>query len=214
MKAPSRQAEYNPQIVKEIGKSYQKHIKIPVAAKGESLEGTGSIVFDHKFKRLYVCISERACARTLNNYLKIVNSNCLPGKEYTMVTFKAFDNHKKTSPIYHTNVMMAILEFHVIVNLNSIIDPSMRAYVKKCLSFGREIIDISHKEMGEMCGNMIQVKDDKDQLCLIMSTRALKGLSSSHKKILEAHYKILATDISTIEHIGGGSARCMVAEIF
>lgn len=65
-----------------------------------------------------------------------------------------------------------------------------------------------------MCGNMIQVKDDKDQLCLIMSTRALKGLTAAHKKTLEANYKILATDISTIERIGGGSARCMVAEIF
>ena len=129
-------------------------------AKGESLEGTGSLVFDHKFKRLYVCISERACALTLNNYLKVINSHCLPGKEYTMVTFKAFDNKKQMSPIYHTNVMMAILEHHVIVNLESIVDPHMRSYVKRCLSVGREIIDISYHEMGEMCGNMIQVKDD------------------------------------------------------
>ena len=180
--------------------------------KGESLEGTGSLVFDHKYKRLYVCISERACAKTLNNYLKVLNEQCLRGMGYTMVTFKAVD--KKSTPIYHTNVMMAILEHHVVVNLSSIPDPHMQSYVKRCLSLGREIIDISHQEMGEMCGNMIQVKNDKDQLCLIMSTRALKGLTAANKKTLEAHYKILATDISTIECIGGGSARCMVAEIF
>ena len=76
MKAPSRQAEYNPQIVKEIGSSYRKHIKIPAMGKDESLEGTGSLVFDHKYKRLYVCISERACAKTLQNYLKVLNEQC------------------------------------------------------------------------------------------------------------------------------------------
>jgi hypothetical protein len=92
------------------------------SAKGEALEGTGSLVFDHKFKRLYVCISERACSKTLNNYLKQLNENCAPGKQYNMITFKAFDNKKPQSPIYHTNVMMAILENHVIVNLSSIID--------------------------------------------------------------------------------------------
>ena len=78
--------------------------------------------------------------------------------------------------------MMAILEYHVIVNLSSIIDQDMRAYVKKCLSFGRQIIDISHEEMGEMCGNMIQVKDSTNgELCLIMSTRALNGLTKEHR---------------------------------
>lgn len=82
------------------------------------------------------------------------------------------------SPIYHTNVMMAILEFHVVVNLSSIVDPNMRSYVKKCLSLGREVIDISHEEMGEMCGNMIQLKDARNgELCLIMSNRALNGLT-------------------------------------
>ena len=182
--------------------------------KGESLEGTGSLVFDHKFKRLYVCISERASAKTLNNYLKLINAECLKKKGYTMITFKAFDNKKKMSPIYHTNVMMAILEHHVIVNLDSIVEPTMRNYVKRCLWFQRDIIEISHQEMGEMCGNMIQVKNDKDELCLIMSRRALKGLTKEHRKILESNYKILETDISTIEQIGGGSARCMVAEIF
>ena len=131
-----------------------------------------------------------------------------------MITFKAFDNKKEMSPIYHTNVMMAILEHHVIVNLDSIVDPYMRSYVKKCLSIGRKIMDISNHEMGEMCGNMIQLKNDQDELCLIMSNRALRGLTTEHLKELEAHYKILASDISTIERIGGGSARCMVAEIF
>jgi hypothetical protein len=155
MNAKSRQAEVNPKIVKEIGGNYKKIIKLPPSAKGEALEGTGSLVFDHKFKRLYVCISERACSKTLNNYLKVLNDSCLPGKQYTMITFKAFDNKKQMSPIYHTNVMMAILEYHVVVNLSSIVDPNMRSYIKKCLSLGRKVIDISHEEMGEMCGNMI-----------------------------------------------------------
>jgi hypothetical protein len=110
--------------------------------------------------------------------------------------------------------MMAILEHHVVVNLDSVADAYQRAYLKKCLSMGREIIDISHKEMGDMCGNMIQVKNQQAELCVIMSDRALMGLTKKHRDILTKEYKILNTDIGTIEKIGGGSARCMVAEIF
>ena len=214
MKAANRQAEVNPKVVKEIGKAYKKTIHVKPSKKGECLEGTGSLVFDHKFKRLYVCISERACPQTLNSYLDTLNSHCVDGKKYSLITFNAFDNKSPRSPIYHTNVMMAILENHVIVNLDSVADAHQRAYLKKCLSMGREIIDISHAEMGEMCGNMIQVKNKDDELCVIMSNRALKGLAKKHREILTKNYKILNTDIGTIEKIGGGSARCMVAEIF
>ena len=182
--------------------------------KGECLEGTGSLVFDHKFKKLYVCISERANLNTLKNYLDLLNSNCVAGNKYSLITFDAFDNKTPRSPIYHTNVMMAMLENHVIVNLDSVADPDQRAALKKSLEQDREIIDISHKEMGEMCGNMIQVKNNKEELCVIMSERAKKGLTKKHREVLEKNYKILCSDIGTIEKIGGGSARCMVAEIF
>jgi hypothetical protein len=80
MKAPSRQAEVNPKIVSQIGKSYAKQVVLKPSNKGESLEGTGSLVFDHKFKRVYVCISERASPSTLTSYLKTLNSHCLNGK--------------------------------------------------------------------------------------------------------------------------------------
>ena len=110
--------------------------------------------------------------------------------------------------------MMAVLEHHVVVNLDSVTDKQQRTHLKKCLSMGRKIIDISHEEMGEMCGNMIQVKNKEDELCVIMSERAKKGLTKQHRETLEKNYKILVSDIGTIEKIGGGSARCMVAEIF
>lgn len=107
-----------------------------------------------------------------------------------------------------------MLENHVVVNLDSVTDTQQRAHLKKCLSMGRQIIDISHEEMGEMCGNMIQVKNKDDELCLILSERALKGLTKKHREILEKSYKVVSSDIGTIEKIGGGSARCMVAELF
>jgi hypothetical protein len=79
---------------------------------------------------------------------------------------------------------------------------------------GKKIVEISYKEMGEMCGNIIQVKDTEGRLCVIMSKRAEEGFSNVNKKILESNYKLVASEIPTIERIGGGSARCMVAELY
>ena len=132
------------------------------------------------------------------------------------MAFHGFDNSKpKPNPIYHTNVIMAMLDKHVIFCLDSIHDPKERAMVLKELKEDREVIDISYQELGEMCGNAIMVKDaTTGDLCLVLSQRALKGFTPEHRKILESSYRIVASDIKMIEIIGGGSARCMVAELF
>lgn len=119
------------------------------------------------------------------------------------------------TPIYHTDVMFAMLDQHVVCCLDAIEDLMEReALIREMEEGGRTILDISHYEMTQMCGNMVQVKDSCGQLCILMSQKAREGLSASHRRQLEDNYKIISSDISMIETIGGGSARCMTIELF
>lgn len=215
MKVPSRQREINPDIITEIGANYKKMIPLKAARKGESLEGTGSLVIDSRLRKIYCCMSERADFNTLIKFSMKLSK--LAKQSYELVSFSA--NDQNGTRIYHTNVMLAMLDKHAICCLESIESDHDRENLKKHLTQGgREIIDISYKEMGEMCGNMIQLRSEKPlpkgPLCVIMSERAKKGLTKEHLATLQDNYNIIASDISTIETIGGGSARCMVAEIF
>jgi hypothetical protein len=152
MKAANRQAEVNPKVVRDIGKKhYKKVINLPASYPGEALEGTGVLVFDHRLKKCYVSRSERARLSTLYDYMDVLNTHCVK-KKYKVIPFVATDGNG--TPIYHTNVMMAILDRHVICCTESI-SPLYREELVKELSQDREIIDLSRTEVGEMCGNMI-----------------------------------------------------------
>lgn len=129
------------------------------------------------------------------------------------MTFNSFD--KSGSPIYHTNVVCAVLSKHVILCLSTVRDPVEREQLKQAVKkSGKKLIDISYKEMTNMCGNVIQVINKKGEDCVVMSERAYQGFSQKHKDELERSYTLVHSPIPTIENIGGGSARCMVAEIF
>lgn len=213
MKAPTRQAEVNPKIIKQIGGQYKQVINLTPALDGEALEGTGSLIIDNKHKKVYCSLSERACEATLYKFMSQLNAIC-KNKKYRLVTFHASD--KTGSPIYHTNVLMALLEKHIVFCLDSIHDPFERKRMELELTEGgRQIVDISYDEMGNMCGNMINVKDKRNgEMCLIMSDRAKNNLSKKNQSTLSKAYRIVASDIKMIEIIGGGSARCMVAELY
>jgi len=211
MRVPSRQREINPLIVKEIGSQYWHVEHIRAAKKGSALEGTGSLIFDERLNKVYCSLSERACPDTLNDYMNTLNK--LAQKPYKLITFNATD--REGGSIYHTNVMLAMLDRHAVCCLDSVVDPKESSeLVKELAEGGRQVILLSHDEMGEMCGNMIQVKNAEDKLCVIMSDRAKKGLRKENLALLEKNYQIISSDISVIETIGGGSARCMVAELF
>ena len=215
MKVQSRQREINPDIITEIGQNYKKNLTLKPDRKGKALEGTGSLVIDSRLKKIYCCLSERADFNTLIKFNMRLSK--IAKEDYQLVSFVAKD--AKGTKIYHTNVMLAILDKHAICCLDSVEDAHDRDRLQKELSQGgREIINISLNEMGEMCGNMIQLRSEKSlpkgDMCVIMSERARKGLTKEHLSILDKHYNIVSSDISTIETIGGGSARCMVAEIF
>ena len=132
-----------------------------------------------------------------------------------MVPINGFDPVTKTR-IYHTDVLFALLDKHVVCCLDTIFDPVEReALLREMQEGGRKVVNISNYEMTQMCGNMVQVKDGKTgELCILMSQKARDGLYPENLRELENSYRIVSSDISMIETIGGGSARCMTIELF
>jgi hypothetical protein len=128
MKHPSRQAEVNPKVVKKVGGRYGAVIKIEPKNKGEALEGTGCLIFDHTNFTIYANISERCSEATLDSFMKEFNSHLKEGATpFKLVKFRAFGSDG--SPIYHTNVMMGLLANHAVVCLESIKDKKERSAV-------------------------------------------------------------------------------------
>lgn len=118
-------------------------------------------------------------------------------------------------PIYHTNVIMCVAETFAVICLDSIDDKKERKHVIQHLKdTNKEIINITEAQMHQFAGNMLQVKSDDEQRYLIMSQSAHKSLNAQQVKTIEKHCIILSSDLNTIETCGGGSARCMMAEVF
>ena len=168
------------------------------------LEGTGSIVLDRKNKIAYCSLSKRSN----HDLLKIF---CLE-MNYKPVVFNSIYQSK---PIYHTNVMMSICNNFSVICLESIKDEKQRKDVITNLKDSNlDIIDINTDQMCSFFGNCIQLIDSKSNPLLVMSSRAYNSINSSQLKIIEKYTDIFHSDIKTIEDNGGGSARCMIAEIF
>jgi hypothetical protein len=169
------------------------------------LEGTGSIVFDHNNKIAYACLSPRT-----NKYLFI---ETMKQVGYNPVYFNSCD--EKGKDIYHTNVMMNVAEKFAVICLNSILDKKERETVTHSLTnTGHLIIDISFKQINHFAGNMLTVLSDTGKSLTVLSQTAFNSLTEDQKKEIEKYSELTPIPIPTIETIGGGSARCMMAEIF
>lgn len=168
------------------------------------LEGTGSLVLDRRNKFAYCSLSNRS-----NNDL--VDLFCLQ-MNYKPIVFNSFYN---SVPIYHTNVMMSICNKFSIICLDSIKDEIQKtAVIANLKNSNLEIIDINIDQMSSFLGNCIQLIDSKSNPLLVMSSRAYNSINNSQLKKIEKHTDIIHSDLKTIEDNGGGSARCMIAEIF
>ena len=168
------------------------------------LEGTGSIVLDRRNKFAYCSLSKR----TNNDLIELFCSQM----SYNPIVFNSFYNSK---PIYHTNVMMSICNEFSIICLDSIKDESQKKALIANLDYSNlEIIDIKIDQMCSFLGNCIQLIDSKSNPLLVMSSRAYNSINNSQLKRIEKYTDIIHSDIKTIEDNGGGSARCMIAEIF
>jgi len=208
MFAPNRRFERESKILNKLSK-FGIDIELindysAYENENKFLEGTGSIVLDRKSKTAYCSLSKRS-------NLGLFEKFCLD-MNYDPVTF---NSSYQSKPIYHTNVMMSICNNFSVICLDSIDNKKEREnIIEKLNNSGLEIIDISLDQMTSFLGNCIQLINTDSSPILIMSSRAFNSISKSQLKKIESHSEIIHSDIKTIENNGGGSARCMIAEIF
>lgn len=176
--------------------------------EGVFLEGTGSILKDRVNQKAYCALSERAHEELFIEYCE--DFECDP------VIFIANQSvNGKRMPIYHTNVMMAMAETFAVICLDTIDDKKERKHMVDHLKKdGKEIITITEQQMHHFAGNMLQVIGAGEKRFMVMSTAAYNSLTSSQIQAIEKHCAIIHSSLETIETCGGGSARCMMAEVF
>lgn len=176
--------------------------------EGMYLEGTGALLLDRVNRKAYCALSERADEELFIEFCEDF--------EFTPIIFTANQTvDGKRTPIYHTNVMMCLGETFAVICLSSIDDKKERKNVIKHLKEdGKEIIDITEKQVNSFAGNMLQVRGKDNKRYLIMSQAAYDSLTSAQIQTLKKHTEILSSSLNIIEACGGGSARCMMAEVF
>ncbi len=172
------------------------------------LEGTGSLILDRPNKLAYAAVSERTDLNVLAEFTEQTGFEIVPF--YANQTFEGI-----RVPIYHTNVMMCVGEQFVVICEECIDNLDERAYVlEKIKETGKEIIAITEDQRDQFAGNMLQVATKNGKRLVVMSESAFLSLTKEQITALEKHGKLLHSAIPTIETLGGGSARCMMAEVF
>ncbi|MBQ9060807.1 MAG: amidinotransferase [Firmicutes bacterium] len=208
MFAENRRLERKPAALEAIDQNFNKKKTVDLThyeEEGLFLEGTGSMVLDRVNKIVYACESPRTNRTVLEDFCKQLG--------YTPVIFQAVD--ADGTEIYHTNVMMHVGSEVAVVCLDSIKDDAQRAEVKESLeNTGKEIMEISFDQMNHFAGNMLELHNKDGEPCLIMSQAAYKSLTWDQIELLDSKMTLITPDLECIEQNGGGSARCMLAEIF
>ena len=171
--------------------------------KAEYLEGTGSLILDRVSKKAYACISSRTTSEALSVFAKNMN--------YQVIEFRSTTD----IPIYHTNVMMSLGEDTALVCFDAIEETEISFQLEMQLKdSGRTLIYVTIDQMNNFLGNALEVRNRKDEKYLLMSDTARKSLTEEQERMIEDRLNLLSFPIPTIEKYGGGSVRCMLAEIF
>ncbi|MBL1222144.1 amidinotransferase [Chryseobacterium sp. L7] len=176
--------------------------------QGHFLEGTGSMIFDHDNKIAYGSVSLRLDENLFREFCKKY--------DFTPVVFHSYQTvGTERLPIYHTNVMMCVADKFVVICLDCIDEELEREKVIETIkNSGKEIIEISEEQMQQFAGNMLQVQNKDGEKFLVMSQTAYQSLDPEQVAAIEKYCEIIYSDLNTIEVNGGGSARCMLAEVF
>ncbi len=207
MYAENRRAERKEHVLKRIAEKFAVTRQIDMSNYEEQnlfLEGTGSMVLDRENSIAYACLSPRTHEKLLAEFCQKMN--------YTPVLFNASDGNGKA--IYHTNVLMCVADRYVVICLESITTPAQKELVIKTISnTNKAIVPITLNQMNHFAGNMLQVENDKGEKLLVMSSQAYEALTKEQIHQLNKYNRIIHSPLPTIETNGGGSARCMMAEI-
>jgi hypothetical protein len=208
MEAVNRRIERRPELIEVLYGAYIFSSFSDLSAtekENQILEGTGSMVLDHVNRHVFAAISSRTDKKLTEVWAKNMNYDC--------TCFHAFDEQGKA--IYHTNVLMSVGEDYAVVCLDAILNPlekkNMIAYFKKAK---KTLIDISFQQMNSFAGNCIQLKNKASKKFIVLSGSAYASLNADQIEKLTAESDLIIGKIPTIETIGGGSVRCMIAENF
>ena len=209
MLALNRRAEVRRDIVGLVERELSAHWSTldltALAAQGHFLEGTGSLVLDRVRHVAYASRSPRTTPEGLATFSDRMG--------YEVVAFDALDS--RGTPVYHTNVMMALGEAFAVVCFESVAGDADRARVRSRLEEGGfEIVTISIAQRDSFAGNMLALRNEAGDPFIVMSRRARGSLEPGQVSALERHGEIVAPGLEAIEDVGGGSARCMLAEVF
>jgi hypothetical protein len=208
MFAQNRRAERKSTVIDFLESNYKIENTLDLTdleKEGIFLEGTGSMVLDHQNKLAYGCLSERLDKNAFYEWCDKM--------QFKAISFKAVDD--KAQPIYHTNVMMCMGDQFVVICLESIPNEQEKQIVLESFKkSNKEVIEISQDQLNHFAGNMLQVFDTNEKPHLIMSEQAHTSLHPAQVKSLEKYNPLLPISIPTIEALGGGSTRCMMAEIY
>jgi len=208
MFAPNRRQERKREVL-ELLRRKMNHRKVvdltPWEEEGEFLEGTGSMIFDRDRGVAYCCRSPRTSEKMLAEFCSRMN--------YDALLFDAVD--AQGNAIYHTNVMMEVGTQVAVICLEAIRDEGeQRKVVSRLTAAGKIIVEITLDQMNHFAGNMLEIKSRGGEPLMVMSSSARKALTPDQERTIATFTRILSSDLGTIEANGGGSARCMVAEIF
>ena len=212
MYAKNRRLERRPEVLEfleEEGFGIENIVDYSGAeSENKFLEGTGSMILDRENRIAYCSISNRSNEDLFIDFCEDF--------EFTPVLFNSYQSvGDERLPIYHTNVMMCVTMSYVVICLDAIDDKKQRKNVCEFIKKSeKELINISENQVEKFAGNMLELLNDKGESVLVMSKSAENSLSENQKNTITNYSKIISSDINTIELCGGGSARCMMAEIF
>jgi hypothetical protein len=208
MEALNRRCERRLEVVLELQQKFNFEKVIDLThfeSQNLFLEGTGSVVFDHEHKVAFAALSSRTSEFVFKELCNQI--------QYTPFTFAAFDENDQ--PIYHTNVVMCMSDDFVVVCLECMPDEQSRdLFVNEVNRLGKNVLDISVAQMNAFAGNMLLLRDGQNNNKLVLSETAYQSLSGAQIDFLKQRVEFIRFNIPVIETIGGGSARCMLAEVF
>ncbi len=208
MEAENRRTERNPSFIDALSQKLNigliKDLSV-YEKQNRFMEGTGSIIFDHIHKKAYAAISSRTDEMIVKETCELVN--------YKPVLFHSKDREGNT--VYHTNVLLAIGTNYAILCLDAIPSDEERTLISNELkNDGFEIIEIGMDQMYAFAGNMLELTNPDNEKFLVMSATARNSLTSDQLNRIKQYAEPVVIDVSTLEKFGGGSIRCMIAELF